>query len=88
MKSPVLTQSNFQYNYQIQAHHFAAAAGGAHGKGVAIDTMFNGLINDKGCRNTNKAGDLKVESENKRWKDRSNDLKGNFTELSLQRISK
>ena len=49
-----------QYKYRIQAHHHAAAVDGAHGHGVAIDAQFNGLINDKGCVNTNKAGDLKV----------------------------
>ena len=51
----------FQWKYRIQAHHKAAAVGGAHGQAVAVDTEFNGIINDKGCSNTNKAGDLKVE---------------------------
>ena len=37
-----------------------AAVSGAHGQAVAINATFNGLINDKGGRNTNKAGDLKV----------------------------
>ena len=50
----------FQYKYRIQAHQKVAAAEGVHGKSIAIDTVFNSLVNDKGCRNTNKAGDLKV----------------------------
>ena len=66
----------------------SAAVEGAHGEAVAMDAKYNGLVNDKGCRNTNKAGDLKVEATNKKWQDRSRDLKGNFTEQALERISK
>ena len=61
---------------------------GAHGKDVAINTQFNGLINDKGARNTNKAGDLKVESVNKEWQEMARHLKGNYTPLALDRISR
>ena len=56
-----------------------AAVKGAHGQAVAADAQYNGLINDKGNRNTNKAGDLKVESVNKKWQERVEDLKGNYT---------
>ena len=49
-----------QYKYRIQAHQKIAAAEGCHGKAIAIDTIYNSLVNDKGCRNTNKPGDLTV----------------------------
>ena len=66
----------------------AAAVDGAHGQAVAMNALFNGLINEKGSRNSNKAGDLKVEAENKKWQECARDLKGNYTPLALDRISK
>ena len=38
-----------------------AACSGVFGKAIAVDALYNGLVNDKGCRNTNKPGDLKVK---------------------------
>ena len=85
----ILNDKNiFQWKYRIQAHHKAAADGGAHGEAVALDSQFNGIINEKGAKNTNKAGDLKVEAVNKDWQNRARDLGGNFTPKSLERISK
>ena len=49
-----------QYKYRIQVHQKLAAAKGVHGKSIQIDSTYNSLVNDKGCRNTNKAGDLKA----------------------------
>ena len=40
----------------------SAAAQGVHGRAMALNTTFNCFINDQGCRNTNKAADLKVTS--------------------------
>ena len=37
-----------------------AGSQGIHGKGVANDIIHNRWVNDAGCRNTNKPGDLKV----------------------------
>ena len=71
-----------------KAFRHTAAASGAFGRGIAADTQYNGLINDKGCKNTNKPGDLKVEAVNKVWQERVRDLKGNFTPLALERIAK
>ena len=50
--------------------------------------MFNGLVNEKGCRNTNKPGDLKVEHTNLVWKEEAGKLQGQMTEKTLSRLSK
>ena len=43
--------------------HVAAVAG-VHEQSVAVSCTHNRWANDKGCRNTNKPGDLKVIGQN------------------------
>jgi hypothetical protein len=50
----------FQWKYRIEAAESTAARSGVYGKAVAVDVTYNSLVNDQGCRNTNKPGDLKV----------------------------
>ena len=40
--------------YRKESYRHSAAVGGAFGQDIAVDVEYNGLINDKGCKNTNK----------------------------------
>lgn len=44
----------------MEASWKLAAVAGMFGLRVARDATYNGLVNDQGCKNTNKPGDLKV----------------------------
>ena len=52
--------SSPQHKYRIEAFEKMCAAQGVHGEAVALDSTYNRFCNDKGGRNTNKPGDLKV----------------------------
>ena len=49
-----------QWKYRIEAAEKIAAVEGVFGGAFAKDSTFNNVVNDKGSRNTNKPGDLKV----------------------------
>ena len=49
-----------QWKYRIEASEKIAAVEGVFGGAFAKDSTFNNVVNDKGSRNTNKPGDLKV----------------------------
>ena len=51
-----------QWKYRIEATEKIATVEGVYGEGPAKDSTFNNVVNPKGCRNTNKPGDLMVES--------------------------
>lgn len=44
----------------MEASWKVAAVAGVFGPRIARDATYNGLVNDQGCKNTNKPGDLKV----------------------------
>ena len=50
----------FQWKYRIEAFEKWACVSGIYGKAAAITSTYNCFVNDKGCANTNKPGDLKV----------------------------
>lgn len=93
-----------QWKYRIEAVEKLAAVEGVHGKSVARTSTFCGFVNKKGCRNTNKPSDLevgissdeskfcksnfKVEHTNKVYKQRTDQLHGNFTKNSLHLLAR
>ena len=65
MKDTIYYCRYFQTKYRILVHKQMAAIGGAYGESISIDALYNALVNDKGCQNTNKPGDLKVTLGNR-----------------------
>ena len=60
--SPIFVPSPvaLQWKYRIEATEKVAAVAGLYGKSVAVTSTYCGFVNTKGCRNTNKPGDLHV----------------------------
>ena len=51
----------FQWKYRIECTELLAATQGLYGQRIAKDATYNRLVNDQGCRNTNRGCDIKVK---------------------------
>ena len=83
-----LYHENGKIKYRKAAHMKLASASGVLGEKVMMDSIFNCLVNDQGLPNTNVEGDLKVEHQNLQFKTGLQNLAGNYTDQSIQRVAK
>ena len=49
-----------QWKYRIEGFEKWACVSGVHGEAAAVTSTYECFVNEKGCRNTNKPGDLMV----------------------------